>query len=207
MIVLHSRSIASTVAILGLLSVCLSWNIVRAVFRVCGKPAPALGTEEGNIPEMLPGTYSGLTEMMVEDTVRYRYPNIEASEEWESANPFGFGTYHWDDQLSLFVTVFHQHHCIETFGQQLTRTHKADWRHLQHCLNYMREMAMCHPDLTLERGDFTKRNFTTEHGGTLYVCRDLDPVYDLLKSNWREWVKFQKKSKGGKSSSPEFGHY
>ncbi|KAJ6602431.1 hypothetical protein DFH09DRAFT_899992 [Mycena vulgaris] len=142
---------------------------------------------------MLPGSFSGSAKMMVEDTVRYRYPSYEAPKEWAYASPSGAGTYHADGQLSLFVSMLHQYHCIETFGQQLTRTRKAsDWGHLQHCLNYMREMTLCHPDLTLEPGDFTQRNFTTEHGGTIHVCRDLDPVYNSLRSNWMEWTRFQK---------------
>ncbi|KAJ7222256.1 hypothetical protein GGX14DRAFT_491953, partial [Mycena pura] len=125
--------------------------------------------------------------MVVEDTVRYRYPKGEASKEWEVANPHGAGIYHLEGK--------HQHHCIETFGQQLTRTRKAsDWGHLQHCLKYLREMAMCQPDLTLEPGDFTKRNFTVERWGAIHICRDLEPVYDSVGSSWREWVKFRKHS-------------
>ncbi|KAJ7119459.1 hypothetical protein C8R44DRAFT_624141 [Mycena epipterygia] len=138
--------------------------------------------------------------MVVEDTVRYRYPNSEAPKEWAYASPQGAGTYHARGQLSLFVSMLHQYHCIETFGQQLTRTRKAsDWGHLQHCLNYIREMTLCHPNLTLERGDFTRRNFTTERGGTIHVCRDLEPVYDSLRSNWMDWTHFQKyNNRGGK---------
>ncbi|KAF8142287.1 hypothetical protein K438DRAFT_1995144 [Mycena galopus ATCC 62051] len=162
---------------------------------VPASPSPS----EGRIPEILPGSYGRRTEMVVEDTVRYRYPNSEAPEEWTVANPHGAGTYHFEGRLSLFVTMLHQHHCIETFGQQITRTHKAnDWGHLQHCLNYLREMAMCQPDMTLEQGDFTKRNFTTERDGAIHVCRDLEPVYEALSGNWREWVKFKKNSNKGK---------
>ncbi|KAJ7119450.1 hypothetical protein C8R44DRAFT_624673, partial [Mycena epipterygia] len=114
--------------------------------------------------------------------------------------PQGAGTYHARGQLSLFVLMLHQYRWIETFGQQLTRTRKAsDWGHLQHCLNYIREMTLCHPDLTLERGDFTRRNFTTERGGIIHVFRDLGPVYDSLRSNWMDWTHFQKyNNRGGK---------
>jgi hypothetical protein len=130
--------------------------------------------------------------MMIEDSAHYRFPGEGVAKEWEAANPGGTGTYHTDTQLSLYVSMVHQYHCVQTFGEQLTKTKRHDWSHLQHCLNYLREMALCTPDMTLERGDFTKRNFTTEHGGALHVCRNLDPTYDLLAKNWAEWISFRK---------------
>ncbi|KAJ6466554.1 hypothetical protein C8R47DRAFT_1153654 [Mycena vitilis] len=48
---------------------------------------------------------------------------------------------------------------MNTFSRALAVTsHKAsDWSRLQHCLNYLREAALCQADMTLETGDFTHK--------------------------------------------------
>jgi hypothetical protein len=60
--------------------------------------------------------------------------------------------------------------------------------HLHHCLNYMRERALCQADLTLEPGDFTQRNFAQDRVGATHVCRDWNAVISKVDDNWNDWV-------------------
>ncbi|KAJ7574919.1 hypothetical protein C8J56DRAFT_802349, partial [Mycena floridula] len=143
------------------------------------------------IPQVLPGDYSATVQMVVQDSDQYRYPNPGVKDEWYDGLPYGAGVVQTSGP-TLFISMVHQYHCIETFGQKMTRIDKAkDWSHMQHCLNYIREMALCNPDLTLEPGDFAGRNFSAERVSAVHVCRDLGPVYEKLERNWLEWVDFR----------------
>lgn len=157
----------------------------------------------------LPGEHDAQIRMQVEETVHYRHPNNGVSKEWFFANPQGAGSFRpATDAPTLFVTMLHQHHCVETFGEQLTRTNRTtDWGHLQHCMNFLRELSMCRPDLTLEPGDFTQRDFQTERFGAVHVCRNLDPVYDILNLNWKQWAATRAEREHKVSAGSLDGHH
>lgn len=50
---------------------------------------------------------------------------------------------------------------------------------------------MCAGNLTLEPGDFTKRNYTQERTGQTHVCRDWTAAYDALADNWVDWFQYK----------------
>lgn len=64
---------------------------------------------------------------------------------------------------------------------------KYQEKHLEHCLNYLREVALCAADITLEPGDFTERNFDLHRTGATHMCRDPKRLYELVENNWAEW--------------------
>ena len=57
-------------------------------------------------------------------------------------------------------------------------------------LNYLRLQALCHPDLTLEPGDFAKRVFDVERDGETHMCRDFETAWDRNTLRWLEWHRF-----------------
>ncbi|PPR02734.1 hypothetical protein CVT26_009445 [Gymnopilus dilepis] len=61
----------------------------------------------------------------------------------------------------------------------------------RHCLNYVRQMVMCHGDLELESFQFAShKNPIDWHG--VYECKDWEAVYNAVKRNQeehREWLK------------------
>ncbi|KAH9051170.1 hypothetical protein EDB83DRAFT_2206435, partial [Lactarius deliciosus] len=69
------------------------------------------------------------------------------------------------------------------------RTSKRRLPHHQHCLNYLRQQALCHPDLTLEPGDFVRRKFGVDRVGQTHMCRDFDTAWDYnaTRRNWLDW--------------------
>ncbi len=85
------------------------------------------------------------------------------------------------------VGMFHELHCLRVLNFAFDRSHKATGDHVHHCLNYLRQMALCSADVTLEPGDFTKRNFDGSRTGSVHVCRDWSALYDAMEENWDQW--------------------
>ncbi|KAL0961083.1 hypothetical protein HGRIS_006066 [Hohenbuehelia grisea] len=133
---------------------------------------------------------SSVVLMNVEETVHFNRSMPSGQKEWPYTRPPGSGNLRLGPLKQVYAaSVFHQLHCIEIFSNAITGNKKERRGHLQHCLNYLREMALCRPDLTLEQGDFTQRDFSRERAGATHICRNWDDEYQSATSNWLEWVK------------------
>ncbi|KAK0432650.1 hypothetical protein EV421DRAFT_2000456 [Armillaria borealis] len=116
---------------------------------------------------------TSLIRMAVEDTVHYRHSDPTAQMEWKYSYPRGLGSFRaGPDYLAYFITTFHELHCVESLGKML--------------------LALCHPDMTLEPGDFMERNFTEERTGEEHICNDWEEVSDAGTRNWIEWYEWRK---------------
>ena len=143
-------------------------------------------------------------EMVVEESVHY-VPGgggrgRGAKDEWQYQRGFGFdgAARLGADNRTFAVSLYHQEHCLLYFHAQLTdRTKSGGGRsaHHQHCLNYLRQQALCHPDLTLEPGDFARRDFEVDRVGETHVCRDFETAWDYNTESWLEWYQFLKDSR------------
>ncbi|KAF8520737.1 hypothetical protein BU17DRAFT_46394 [Hysterangium stoloniferum] len=128
--------------------------------------------------------------LRTEETTHYNASYPESEEEWLAGFPAGTGTYRLkshSDNRSVFTAMHHQLHCVQTLGKQLLHTNRPYWPHIQKCFNFLRQMALCRPDLTLEPGDFVKRNFTVQRMGALHVCRNWEHVRSTLTNDWEAW--------------------
>jgi hypothetical protein len=147
-------------------------------------------------------------EMVVEESVHYYAAGGGGSgDEWEYQRGFGFdgAARLGADNRTFAVSLYHQEHCLLYFHAQLTGTDRDDdadsdssssrFAHHQHCLNYLRQQALCHPDLTLEPGDFATRDFDVDRVGQTHVCRDFDAAWDYNTGRWLEWYDFLKDSR------------
>ncbi|KZV89601.1 hypothetical protein EXIGLDRAFT_721174 [Exidia glandulosa HHB12029] len=91
----------------------------------------------------------------------------------------------------------HDLHCLKTFHDAMfAKTLKGG--HIQHCLQYLRQVILCDPDLTLEAPDELDRDFTQVDAarvGTTHVCRDWSTVWrmserleddfnDMMSQHW-----------------------
>ena len=63
----------------------------------------------------------------------------------------------------------------------------AHIHHVRHCLGYLRTSILCRPDLTLEPGDFTQRDFDVDWVGETHTCRDHSVIYDFLDKDFDDW--------------------
>ncbi len=112
-------------------------------------------------------------------TARYNVTTDEAAQEWIVALPSGDGSYRLhtpptpsEANRAVFVAMYHELHCIQTFAVALVENTREQWPHFRHCLNYIRQMAMCRPDLTVEAGRFVDEQFVGAAPGAVHVCQD-----------------------------------
>ncbi|KAI0095201.1 hypothetical protein BDY19DRAFT_916741 [Irpex rosettiformis] len=123
--------------------------------------------------------------MLIEDSVHYKL-NSAFDPEWNALVPsYAFKTS--NDNGPFTITLFHQLHCLNIlridFAKLMNDTHdlSGDPSLRKHCLNYLRQTALCHGDLHIEP--------ITEAGNTErtheYMCRDWTLIYDAVESVYR----------------------
>lgn len=134
---------------------------------------------------------TGEVAMTVEETVHYPITGLDAQEEWASSASDGFGYIRLGTESRAFaVDVFHQLHCLRHMRKALAGDHSVyTEQHMQHCLNFIRQMTMCNPNLTLEPADVLSRAIDVERVRATHVCRDWRVVYEKMTENWTSWRK------------------
>lgn len=140
------------------------------------------------IPSYIRGYESDFARLYVEETVRYNPSHIHGNEEWSHGLPEGMGSWRMPGtDRALFSSMSHQLHCIGLFAKETLAASEGwerDW-HVQHCFNFIREMILCHPNLTLEPGNFLDMNYTVQRAGTEHICRDWTKVWAEVDGNFK----------------------
>lgn len=125
--------------------------------------------------------------------MHYQLHGTEGIQEWDALEVVGLGSVTFGtDYRTFYVPMYHQFHCLRTFRKALDNGSKyqGSEQHMNHCFNYFRQWTMCNADLTLEPGDFMKRNFTRERTGMTHVCKAWDKVYLQTAMKWVQWAKY-----------------
>ncbi|KAK0486111.1 hypothetical protein IW261DRAFT_1559536 [Armillaria novae-zelandiae] len=127
--------------------------------------------------------------MQVEESVHFSLHDPNSHAEWQSVLPASVGTVILGPyNRSFVVPMFHELHCtVLLFESFAPNTEKPHWGHIKHCMNYIRQWALCRADLTLERGSFEQRDFVKERVGAMHACKDWNAVYAYASTNWDEW--------------------
>ncbi|KAF4604681.1 hypothetical protein EYR40_003459 [Pleurotus pulmonarius] len=136
--------------------------------------------------------------MTMEESEHYPIHGIDAKEQWASTASDGFGYVRLGEEYRAFaVNAFHQLHCLRAMRDALAnpsdRSPAADG-HFQHCLNFIRQFALCSPNLTLEPADALSRDFETQRSGAVLICKDWRRLYDYMSDNWSSWKEFQNRT-------------
>jgi hypothetical protein len=187
----------------------LSSSYIWMVLTTNARPHVAMrvGMLGDDWPPFSPLKLEQNVEMVVEESVHYVAGGSGGKDEWEYQRGFGFdGAARLGANNRTFaVSLYHQEHCLLYFHAQLTdrgtgtttdsSSSAGRFAHHQHCLNYLRQQALCHPDLTLEPGDFALRDFDVDRVGERHVCRDFDTAWDYNTERWLEWYQFMKDSR------------
>ncbi|EIN04128.1 hypothetical protein PUNSTDRAFT_138857 [Punctularia strigosozonata HHB-11173 SS5] len=144
--------------------------------------------------------------MTFEESVRLKVDGSLAGAEWFSQRvPAKHAGYiQLGPEKRLFaVAMYHELHCVNTFRKALADPKDADGtpHHVQHCLNYLRQLFLCSADATLEPYDWTLRNYTQEPVGITRQCRDWTVVYERMEESYDSWVRFQRNRQHGDSSA------
>ncbi|KIK52784.1 hypothetical protein GYMLUDRAFT_207793 [Collybiopsis luxurians FD-317 M1] len=157
---------------------------------------PKLPSEQVNysyIDNDYPETYPldlPLVIMSVEESRHYSISGPDALEEWASSASRGFGYLRLGKEKRRFaLSVFHQFHCLRLIRKALDGTYDAGTKgHVQHCLTYLRQMILCHPDLTLEPADIITRDKEVYRSGGNHICRDWSKVYEMMNDNFESSI-------------------
>lgn len=97
----------------------------------------------------------------------------------------------------MSVSMLHQLHCVEKMRRGLDNPDDeyATIPHLQHCMNYIRQMILCASDLTLEPERDASHAINSSHPegltrpgvGVTHVCRNWEDAYTSIEANFEEW--------------------
>ncbi|KAK0217188.1 hypothetical protein IW262DRAFT_176009 [Armillaria fumosa] len=121
----------------------------------------------------------------VQETVHYSLSGEASNNEWSNLTSVGMGFTHLGPDNRLFVAeMFHELHCMRILNLAFARSRVASLAHIHHCLNYLRQQALCSADLTLEPGDFMERDFVLHRTGSMHVCQDWSAVYSIMADTW-----------------------
>ncbi|KZV92733.1 hypothetical protein EXIGLDRAFT_614000, partial [Exidia glandulosa HHB12029] len=134
----------------------------------------------------------------VEDTVHYQLFDEAAHAEWESVFPSGGGfAYLGPNKRKFSLAMFHSLHCLQQIREAITGLDDplapvtSPHSHVHHCLNYVRSLILCSPDLTLEPQSYYLHDQLHKQGvdglGVTHTCRDWTQVYAALEENWAQY--------------------
>lgn len=120
-----------------------------------------------------------------QETVHYSLSGEASNNEWSNLTSLGMAFTHLGPDNRLFVAeMFHELHCMRILNLAFARSRAASVAHIHHCLNYLRQQALCSADLTLEPGDFMERDFVLSRTGSMHVCHDWSAVYSIMADTW-----------------------
>ncbi|KAJ6484013.1 hypothetical protein C8R45DRAFT_1075312 [Mycena sanguinolenta] len=141
-------------------------------------------------PELWDITLNSRVAMLVEETRFYPIEGGDAKELWATSSPKGFGYVRLGEEERAFaVSMFHQLHCTRLMRATLAGSYDtAAQSHMQHCLNYIRQMILCSPDPTLEPANVLSRDFEVERVGATHICADWSAIYSAAATNWDLFV-------------------
>lgn len=144
-----------------------------------------------DFPETLPLLTLGqlpLVSMVAEESIQYPILGHSSDPEWFSLTTSEFGYVRLGPDGRLFiVSMFHQMHCLRVLNLAFSKARIATPGHIKHCLNYLRQAALCAADLTLEPGDFETKDYGVERTGATYTCRDWSSVYPIMEEYSARW--------------------
>ncbi|KAJ6569446.1 hypothetical protein B0H19DRAFT_695071 [Mycena capillaripes] len=123
----------------------------------------------------------------VQETEHYPVTGEDATRQWASYTPAGSGYLRLGPENRDFaLAMTHEDHCLRLIRGVLANPSLPIARAMPYCLNYLRQMILCMPNLTLESPDdlLDSLNFTTARHGSVHVCKDWRKVYAALDANW-----------------------
>jgi len=134
--------------------------------------------------------------LTIDDTEHFQIATPEAMSEWNSIFPPGRGFIHLGPNKRRFgLSMFHQIHCLDMIRQAMLSDTTSG--HIHHCFSYLRQVALCHADLTLEEG---VPALGVDPTGELpvngldmtHTCRDWTKVYDYLSDQYYDFKDWRK---------------
>ncbi|KIJ44350.1 hypothetical protein M422DRAFT_228452 [Sphaerobolus stellatus SS14] len=181
--------------IIGAFALSLLLNVANIFVQISShkemNPATMITTGVGAQLPIFPRTVA----LEVVDSERY---GMEDDNDWASVTPLGHGFVKLGADGDFYaISMYHQLHCLNSFrkifnGHRNASRAAHDQQHELHCLTYLRQMALCSGDLTLEPAFFALntdgRKTQAAYGtGVTHQCRDWVQVRQFSEANYELW--------------------
>ncbi|THU92336.1 hypothetical protein K435DRAFT_862586 [Dendrothele bispora CBS 962.96] len=125
--------------------------------------------------------------LTVEESANYPLSGWDSDDVWRSLGSNSAGYVRLGPLNRLFtLTMFHEMHCLRMLNLAFDPSNILSDDHITHCLGYLRQQVLCHPDLTLEPAGWQDRDLNSGEGAT-HLCWDWEAVYRLVDDNWSTW--------------------
>jgi hypothetical protein len=132
--------------------------------------------------------------VMSMDIKSSQYPAIgNATDiEWLTLTSTNIGWARLGPSRRLFQpSFFHEQHCLRQIVLGLNHVPNAPISHVRHCLQYLRQMALCQSDLTLEPVSGNPEDiFEWDTSAGSHKCKDWTLPMEKMEQNLREWQKY-----------------
>ncbi|CCM00861.1 uncharacterized protein FIBRA_02907 [Fibroporia radiculosa] len=187
--VVHAGVLVLVVALLS--------NIAGLWLYVSRRPGVYPGEELSRLPlEVHPAA------LQISGSERY---GLQDDADWASLFPAGGDGFikiqRGDTQVYYGVAMYHQLHCLDGLRgafNELAAGNRSRLdmhrEHAAHCLGYLRQVALCSADITLEStyyevlSDGTLDGPQTNGSGAVHRCGDWVQVRQFLEDDYQAWV-------------------
>ncbi|KAI1170943.1 hypothetical protein F4777DRAFT_583382 [Nemania sp. FL0916] len=97
------------------------------------------------------------------------------------------GSWNTDDE-GFALSMHHQIHCLGLMKHVFMKSERnetvtpTDYRHMDHCVEYIRQAILCHGDLTLEpvMSGSTRTSIESDTWGSKHYCRDWNVLKEVV---------------------------
>jgi hypothetical protein len=137
----------------------------------------------------MPSTQSVL---MSVDHSSQRYPVVSSDIglEWLTNDPENVGFTRLGAAQRLYLpSLYHELHCLHELVLTMNGNYTtATGGHSRHCLNYLRQMALCQADDTLEPVlKATDKSVHWDVTASVHICEDWTAPMREMERNYRLW--------------------
>lgn len=119
---------------------------------------------------------------------------MEAAHEWAAQAPGDGLVFLGPRRRPFMVAMMHQLRCLDVVRRAVVEgpydNTTGPVRQTRHCMNYLRQMALCHTSTRVECVTAVDPAGAVWQGD--YVCRDWSVVYDAVKANQEDYARWSK---------------
>lgn len=117
----------------------------------------------------------------------------ESEFNWNALVPHDGIIYLGEQKRPFSISMFHQLRCLNILRRDIVHRWKSNYttqipQLTTHCINYLRQMALCRSDLFLDKVAFEADTMFIPEIESQIQCLDVSLVYDALETNHQEFV-------------------
>lgn len=150
---------------------------------------------DGNFPATWPMSALEEVHMPMEDTVHFALDTPAGTAERTSLLPPGHGILRLGASQEVFsIAMFHQLRCLDIIGVALvdlfsqvelpSLQEEKQPALVQHCMDYVRQMVLCHADLTILNFKSVEKRPHIKNSDITHVCKDYSAVFAAAEANY-----------------------